>query len=542
MRNTLAALALLVSICAHAARAQETAAEPQGRRFEDPSFLSFDELVTLSSTAKPTGQLAVRLDKILILPFVHNDATAAGAEPHRPTVGNLGPVVRVGFWNIERGLNFELIRAALTDTDAFERLAGDQSRISGPRRALIESQLHDLHSADVLVLNEVDMGMERTEYRDVTRELAAALHMNYAYGVEFVEVDPIFALGIEEVHLEDPQEDTRLQRDLYVDHERYLGLHGTAILSRYPIRSARVLRLPMCYDWFGKEAKEAAKLEKGKRWAAKRLFRERIEREVRQGGRMALIVDVAAPDSPTGEATIVATHLENKCAPSCRKKQMAALLENLKDDNNPLVVAGDLNTTGKNNTPTSVRNEVMSRVTDYRFWAGQAVSHFHPLRIYKFALYPVRYFHGYNDPTALNVPILWENRERALFTTVRTFRFADGRQFDFQGNAGRSVNSRSRTLSDSNERAAKGFVPTYAFSRDYWGLVGRFKLDWFFVAPATQGPPAPETSELLAPYFARTLRELNESVDGRLSDHAPMIVDLRLDAIHIDKSVASSTP
>ena len=298
----------------------------------------------------------------------------------------------------------------------------------------------------------------------------------------------------------------------------------------------------MCYDWFGKEAKEAAKLEKGKRWAAKRLFRERIEREVRRGGRMALIVDVAVPDSPTGEATIVATHLENKCAPSCRKKQMAALLKNLKGDNNPLVMAGDFNTTGKNNTPTSVRNEVMSRVTDYRFWAGQAVSHFHPLGIYKFALYPVRYFHGYNDPTALNVPILWENRERALFTTVRTFRFADGRQFDFQGDAARSLSNRSRTLSDSNERAAKGFVPTYAFSRDYWGLVGRFKLDWFFVAPSTQDARAPETSELLAPHFARTLRELNDSVDGRLSDHAPMIVDLRLNAIHIRESVASPTP
>jgi endonuclease/exonuclease/phosphatase family metal-dependent hydrolase len=374
----------LVSICAHAARAQETAAEPQGRRFEDPSFLSFDELVALSSTAKPTGQLAVRLDKILTIPFVHNDATAAGAEPHRPTVENLGPVVRVGFWNIERGLNFDLIQAALTDTDDFERLAGDQSHISGPRRALIESQLHDLQSADVLVLNEVDMGMKRSEYRDVARELAAALRMNYAYGAEFVEVDPIFALGIEEVHLEDPQEDTRLQRDLYVDHERYLGLHGTAILSRYPIRSARVLRLPMCYDWFGKEAKEAAKLEKGKRWAAKRLFGERIEREVRQGGRMALIVDVAAPDSPTGEATIVATHLENKCAPSCRKKQMAALLENLKDDNNPLVVAGDLNTTGKNNTPTSVRNEVMSRVT--RIFIR---SEFTSLRSTRFAIFTV---------------------------------------------------------------------------------------------------------------------------------------------------------
>ena len=135
MRNALAAVALLVSICAHAAGAQETAAQPQGRQFEDPSPLSFDEIATLSSTAKPEGQLAARLDSILTIPFVHNDATAAGAEPHRPTVNNnLGPVVRVGFWNIERGLNFELIRAALTDTDDFERFARRSERHQWPSK------------------------------------------------------------------------------------------------------------------------------------------------------------------------------------------------------------------------------------------------------------------------------------------------------------------------------------------------------------------------------------------------------------------------
>lgn len=541
MRHAMTALVLTLSICVLPARAQETTAPPHEQRFEDPSLLSFDELVTLSSTAKPEGQLAARLDALLTTPFVRNDASAAGVQPHRPTVDNLGPVVRVGLWNIERGLNFELIRAALTDTNDFERLAGDQGRISGTRKALIESQLNDLHNADILVLNEVDMGMKRTEYRDVARELAAALHMNYAYGVEFIEVDPIFALGTEQVHLQDPQQDARLQQDLHVDPERYRGLHGTAILSRYPIRNARVLRLPVCYDWYGKEAKEAAKLEKGRRWAANRLFKERIEREVRHGGRMALIVDLAIPDSPTGEATVVATHLENKCTPSCRRKQMAALLTNLKEDNNPLVMGGDLNTTGKNNTPTSVRNEIMSRVTDYRFWGRQAVSHFNPLGVYKLALFPVHYFHGYNDPTALNAPILWENRERPLFKTVEKFRFADGYAFDFSGDPERALNRRSRTLADSNERAGKGFVPTYAFSRDYWGLVGRFKLDWFFVKAYIEDPRAREQSDLFAPHFAQTLRELNESVDNRISDHPPMTVDLPLSEPRSWRATASAT-
>jgi hypothetical protein len=64
--------------------------------------------------------------------------------------------------------------------------------------------------------------------------------MNYAYGVEFVEVDPIFELNTEIVHLPDAQDDARLQQDLRVDRERYHGLHGDAILSRYHMRDARI--------------------------------------------------------------------------------------------------------------------------------------------------------------------------------------------------------------------------------------------------------------------------------------------------------------
>jgi endonuclease/exonuclease/phosphatase family metal-dependent hydrolase len=528
MRHALA-LGLLLSTSVLGARAQQPSARSTDSvRPEDPQLLSFDELVTLSSTAKPGGQLGARLYNLLTTPFVNNDAADAGVEPHRPSVDKLGPVLRVASWNIERGLNFELIRAALTDTDEFERVASNRTRVSATRQELIESQLNDLQNADVIVFNEADWGMKRTEYRDITRELATALHMNYAYGVEFVEVDPVFALGTEQVHLADAQEDARLQEDLRVDRGQYRGLHGTAILSRYPIQDARILRLPVCYDCYGKESKEAAKLEKGRRWAANRLFKERIQREIRRGGRMALIADVAIPESPTGEATIVATHLENKCTPACRRKQMQALLADIKLNDNPLVLAGDLNTTGKNNTPTSVRNEIMSRVTDYQFWAAQTVSYFNPLGIYKHTIFPVHYFHGYDDPTAFNLPILWDNRESGLFKTVEKFRFADDGAFDFRGEPERTLNGKSRTLANSNERAGKGFVPTYSFARDYGGVVGRFKLDWFFVKPFVQDPCLKDQSYFFAPYFPKTMRELNESVEDRISDHPPMTVDLPL--------------
>jgi hypothetical protein len=88
--------------------------------------------------------------------------------------------------------------------------------------------------------------MKRTEYRDVVRDLARGLEMNFAYGVEFVEVDRLLDLGLEEIEAPDKNVEARLREDLKVDRTRNRGLHGNAILSRYPIRRARILRLPDC--------------------------------------------------------------------------------------------------------------------------------------------------------------------------------------------------------------------------------------------------------------------------------------------------------
>jgi endonuclease/exonuclease/phosphatase family metal-dependent hydrolase len=517
------ALSLVLMPVYASGQAVDQDSPPVASSDQGPSLLSFDDLVALSRTPHPGGPLGAQMQTLLEIPFLHNDATQehAGLDSRNPSA------LRVGLWNIERGLNLDPIRAALTDTPAFERLA-QADHLSPSRRDAVESQLSALQGVDVLVLNEADWGMKRTGYRNVTAELAAALHMNSAFGVEFVEVDPIFALGTEKVQLPDPGETRRLESDLSVDPDRYLGLHGTAVLSRYPIRDARIVRLPVCYDWYGKEVQEAARLEKGRRWTVQRLFGERIDREIRQGGRMALIVSLAVPSVPGGQVTIVATHLENRCPPACRLRQIRTLFAEIEPMRNPVILAGDLNTTGRTNTPTSVRNEIMSRVTDYQFWIGQTISWFNPLGIWQHMLVPVRYFHGYNDPTAFHLPVVWNNREQPLFRTVERFRFADGRSFDFRGERGRTLNGRRGTLADSNERARKGFVPTYAFARDYGGIVGRFRLDWIFVKPYTESPRGADQPWLLAPAFPRTMRELNQATPDRLSDHPPITVDLPL--------------
>jgi endonuclease/exonuclease/phosphatase family metal-dependent hydrolase len=501
---------------------------PRAATASRPELLSFDELKELATADKPNGALSEKLTGLLTTPFIGQDAIATIAQPHRPALEGLGLIIRAASWNIERGLNFHLIESALAGATNFQQEPAYE-RSTSDREEVVRRQLRKLQECDVLLLNEVDLGMKRTEYRDVASELAATLRMNHAYGVEFVEVDPLFDLGLEKVDLPDKMEGQRLAEDIQVDRTKYRGLHGNAVLSRYPIQDARIVRLPVCYDWYGEEAKAIAKLEQGKRWSVRKLFRERIEREVRRGGRMALIVDLAVPELPTGRLTVVSVHLENKCPPACRQRQMKALLRVLQPIHNPVILAGDLNTSGSDATPTSVRNEIMKRLTDYQFWVRQGIFWFSPVSIPQYALFPLRYFHQYLDPTAFHFPFFWENRERGLFRAIERFRFDDGYAFDFRGTTERTLNRKERTLANSNQRGRKGFVPTYAFERNFGGWGGNFKLDWFFIKPFINSPRAPQQTYRFAPHFPVTMNELNKSVEDRMSDHPPLTVDLPLE-------------
>ena len=67
--------------------------------------------------------------------------------------------LQVVTWNIERGLAYDAILAVLRRLDA-----------------------------DVILLQEVDRNCRRTEYRDVARDLAHALEMNWVAAGEFQEI------------------------------------------------------------------------------------------------------------------------------------------------------------------------------------------------------------------------------------------------------------------------------------------------------------------------------------------------------------------
>lgn len=492
-----------------------------------PPLLTYRDLVGLYAADPPDPDLAAKLNRILTTPFVNNTFGVRPARMVQTTSPTKGNFVRVATWNIERGLEFYAVRAALTnDQKFFDRLPAS---MRGSKFNLTEifQQAAELSRADIVILNEVDWGLKRTEYRNVIRDLANAMQMNYAFGVEFVEVDPL-TLGTETLEGETSADKAKMVENMAVDKSRTLGLHGTAILSRFPLRNTRIVRfVKQGHDWYRDEKDGVSKLEAGKRKGAKLVFGEKVLREVRRGGRMMLLAEIQDATIPGGELTVVATHLEAKTKPAQRREQLEEVLNQIKNIDHPVVLAGDMNTSGSDSTPTSFQREVKKRLGSTSFWATQGIKYATGVGLfYDITVGLVKMQRRKNDPTVKSVRFVSENPEEKFFSTLKEFRFLDGRAFDFRGSKENSIGSSGETLSDSNERGGKGFVSTM-------DLNGRFKvelkLDWIFVKPPElTDPDDRDQSYSFAPHFGRTLKTLNYSLKDRISDHSPMIVDLPL--------------
>ena len=502
-----------------------------------PQLFTYDELVQLYEQAAPPAALRDKLRRILTTPFVSNSASARGVKPTLPGTAQLGQVLRVVEWNIERGLEYDAIRSAFTNAASFARLIDStQFPPRSEKRKDILQQLQLLKQADVVVLNEVDWGMKRTGYRNVAEDLAAALHMNYAYGVEFVEVDPI-ALGLEKFEELSPEDRTKLAGEISVDRARYRGLHGTAILSRFPLENVRLEPFEhQPHDWYVEELKRVQPLEAGKRKAGELVFGEKVQREVRRGGRMMLTAEIRDARLPGGTVTVVATHLEDKTKPEGRRKQLVELLARIKDTGTPVVVAGDMNTSTQDGTPVSLERLLKNRLGSRSFWIKQGLSLLTGIKLPSLLLDGLNAYRKQADPTVRSIPLVASNSEAEFFERLKEFRFADGNAFDFRGEPGRSVGSKDDPLANSNQRGDKGFITTYEVERTI-AFVGKFKLDWIFVKPlALTDPYAEDGPHRFAPHFGRTLKSLNDAPKVRISDHAPLIVDLPLDEPRIVKA------
>jgi endonuclease/exonuclease/phosphatase family metal-dependent hydrolase len=494
-------------------------------RFRQPSMFTYDELVTLGTSDKISRKLGAKLRTITTTPFVSNEAYYRGAKPHRPEVNQIGRSLRLVTWNIERGLELDGIKLLFANTEEFLKQA--ERKEEKVDVAQMRQDIDALKSTDIIVLNEVDWGLKRTGYRSIVQELANLLNMNWAYGVEFIEVDSI-SLGTEKLQdLENAADRQRLLAEIQIDKKKLKALHGTVVLSRYPILEARLVPFQtLAYDWYSGEKKPLDPLEKGKRIGSEAAFLTKISREIRRGGRTSLIVKLDVPDLKEKRLTVAATHLESNAKPEIRRKEMEELLLSLRDISNPVIVAGDLNTTGSDSSPTSIKKQIYKRLGSASFWTNTGVKYATGFGLlYDAVRGSVNEVKNYDDPTAKNIPLVGTNPEAAMFSVLEEFRFRDGFAFDFRGNEDRTINRTQGTLANSNQRDMKGFATTYEFERAL-GVVGKMKLDWILVKGYLTDPRDENQPYRFAPHFARTLGSVNYALATRLSDHNPISVDL----------------
>jgi endonuclease/exonuclease/phosphatase family metal-dependent hydrolase len=493
---------------------------------QSPELFTYNELVQLYEQETPPQALQDKLRLLLTTPFVNN---RRAAKPVLPASQNLGKSLRIVQWNIERGIEYDAVRAAFTNPTTFARLIDPTANPRGSKeRNTILQQVALMKDADVIVLNEVDWGMKRSDYRNVAAELATALGMNYAYGVEFVEVDPI-ALGIEKFEELEEKDRRELTAEITVNPNRYRGLHGSAILSRFPLQNVRLQPFTnQPHDWYKNEIDGVKPIEQGKRKAGELVFREKVQREVRRGGRMMLLAEIADERIPGGRVTIVATHLEDRTKPEGRRKQLEELLASVKETNGAVVVAGDMNTSTHDGTPLSLKRAIKNRLGSKSFWARQALELLTGTKLPSLLLTGMNTYRTQADPTVRDIPLVAKNPEADFFETLKDFRFSDRNSFDFRGERERSMGGKDGPLANSNQRGDKGFITTFEVERTI-AFVGKFKLDWIFVKPVELTEPyAKDQPHRFAPHFGRTLKEISEATKEGVSDHAPIMVDLPL--------------
>jgi endonuclease/exonuclease/phosphatase family metal-dependent hydrolase len=500
----------------------------RAREHSAASFFTYAELTTLYEQETLPQPIEAKLNRLLTTPFVDN--SHAGVEPQRfSQSAQLGDFLRVAQWNIERGLEYDAIEVVFGNEEKFSAMLDkDEFPFNSHKRQRALEQAAMLRAADVIVLNEVDFGMKRTEYRNVAADLAARLKMNYAFGVQFVELSP--------VHLSQELESTsgeekEISEVIKVDPLRYKGLNGVAILSRFPLENVRLVPFKnQPYDWYQSEKNGASMLEKSKRKIAGKIFLEETLREVRRGGRATLLADISDARFPNGRVTIAATHLENRTKSMNRVKQLEELLDTVKDVRHPVIMAGDMNTSSSDFTPTSIRRELTKRFGNPQYWIRKSIGYALGFGLIEDTMLDaLTFWRKQSDPTVRHIPFIMPSSERKFFSTLEDFRFSDGGAFDFRGDNERSYRNKNKLLANSNERGGKGFVNTYQVTRPI-KFVGKYKLDWIFVKPADLKKPTDRNgSYRFAPHFGRTLDEVNQVVEDRISDHRPMIVDLPLD-------------
>ncbi len=521
-------LSLLLALCLLLPSPRSAAASYV--QLQELNFLTFDELKTLSQNPDADKTLKKKLDAFWHKPLISNEAFYQGVKPLLPKDPLLGPILRAATWNIEKSLKVPEVIRFWTDGKAFEAMLDPEKLGSGEHSLeAITRQRERLIKADILVLQEMEIGIKRSHYLNAAGEIAKALHMNYAYAPQYLEIDPVI-LGLEKLTLEEGGDDQEAMDYYHVDPAKHHGVFGSAVLSRYPIKYAEVRPLKyQAYDWYNGEKKKIGFLEKTRRLSTRTVFKNEMTREMKVGGRGYFRVDLDIPEVPGGTLTVINVHLEIKCQPIGREIQMREILNEIKKIKNPVIMLGDFNAAPTDISPTSVTRTVKRTLKNPTTWFGVAVNYISP---YGLAINGTRagsnVTKNFNNPFAKNIDILAPNPQYDMFNMIREFRFEDGKAFDFRGDPERSIGAKHKFLANSNQRGHKGFKTSFSVKRAL-GVVGKYRLDWIFVKADMKHPKDISAPYRLAPHFGETLEEMNTSLKEPLSDHHPSIVDLPLE-------------
>jgi len=496
-------------------------------KYQEPEFLTFNELKTLSRNPHPGSLLEGKLRRFWKTPMISNEAYYAGAKPHRPIDSKLGPYLRLVSWNIEKSLRMKDAIVAFSNSNEFLSLIDFSKVPSGSSEYQnILRQRERLTNADVIVLQEMDVGVKRSGYINAPAELAKTLNMNYTYGAEQLEVDPVY-LGLENVSYEGGTVDQELTNYYAADPARYKGAFGCAVLSRYPIKRVWVMQLKnQGYDWYTGEKPKIGFVEKTRRVGSEIIFKNQLTREMKMGGRIFFRVDLIVPSLPENTLTIINIHLEIKCLPKAREAQMAEILSYIKGIKHPVIVVGDFNAAPDDLSPTSAWRVAERAAKNPETWVALGTNALLPhalvLNTTRFA---TKFTKNLNDPFAPDIRVVSPNPLKPMFKMIEDYRFKDGGAFDFRGDTQCSINSKNKMLANSNERGTKGFKTTWRVKRPI-SIIGKYRLDWVFVKSYLKDPFDKLSTYRFAPHFGETLEEMNTSLITPISDHHPNVVDL----------------
>jgi endonuclease/exonuclease/phosphatase family metal-dependent hydrolase len=481
------------------------------KEFTDADFPKYSTVKTLSEGKEVKLKAIIELESVLDNIYYENK----GRKSPKPKLDKELKLnyITVTQWNLERGLNVDLIKKVIKNPNLY--LENDlKTDLKDNDIDEIKSQIKAFRDTDIFVLNEVDWGIHRTGFKNISAEIAESLGAEYIFAPEFIE----------------------LNSELVNQSENYKGLHGNAIISRYPIKNPRILKLPLVYDWYEQELQKKSLVESIRRTSSELTIKENILTELRKGSRIALIADIVLPNKTV--ITVVNVHLENRTEPKGREKQIKAILESIKGIKNPVVLAGDLNNFEGSAQSTSIKRIIGKRVGDPLFISKVAINYFNPYALStNVASSAISLVRKHRDPTVWGIPIILPNKSREFFNILRDFKFIDNNQFDFSGDEELSYTEKDGKLSNSNERSGKGFVETYQFKRPFG--IAKYKIDWIFVKPLNFKDCENNSKNLgiscknYFPAFGRTFKELNHSLRsndnkdlGALSDHSPVSTKL----------------